>query len=240
MEGRTPAVEQPTVKESWDVFLAYASPDREMAESLYGCLVERCRVFWDQRGALPGRAFGSVLEQAQRGSRMTVALIRRITYDQAHYLRDEVHRAIDLTRTSQHRLVPVRLDREPPPYGLAEISWLDGRDTEALGAACEKLCEMLCVEPRFRATGDVKAVVRLLDELFPAYHQALSLWLGLRDLIDGHALGRRPEERWREVLRAFLDRHPRGLVPVLEAAWRAAPEHGPFGPFLLHGPAREP
>ena len=222
----------------WDFFLAYASADVEDAQLLYELLAPRSRVFWDRAAGLTGQRFGPQLQKAQRSSRITVALVRGATFEQAVYLQDEVHRAIELTRSTDHRLVPVRLDHEPAPYGLLPFSWLNAQSPEALEAAAAHLCDLLAAlaplprSPRFQAVADVSAVERLLEELLPSHAEALALWWQLRDAVDGHALSRDGQKKWRSVLHAFLNNHPQGLVPVLEAAWRLAPAHELFEPFL--------
>ena len=216
----------------WDAFLAYASPDREVARTVYGILSRRCRVFWDVAAGLPGGIFSPRLEAAQRESRATVVLIRRSTYCAAHYLNEEVHHAIELFLAGSHPVYAVRLDREPAPYGLKSFSWLDGQDAESLEGAARALCDLLCPEPRFRPTEDIDAVAQLLDGLFPDYADAHALWLRLRDALEGPALARQRSERWRAALRAFRDGHARGLAPVLEAAWWASSDRRPLEAFL--------
>jgi TIR domain len=57
-----------------EVFLSYASPDREKARALAEFLEERsCSVFWD-RAIPPGRSFDEVIEGALREARAVIVL----------------------------------------------------------------------------------------------------------------------------------------------------------------------
>ena len=57
-----------------EVFLSYASPDREKARALAKFLEERsCSVFWD-RTIPPGKTFDEVIEGALREARAVIVL----------------------------------------------------------------------------------------------------------------------------------------------------------------------
>lgn len=110
-EGQ-PAAPQP-VQAEWDVFLAYATPDSQVALALRDELLRldpRCRVFLDRK-TLEAGLFGPQLAEAQRRSRFTVALISRST-SRAHFQMEEIFGAIGLSREApgRHQLIPVVID----------------------------------------------------------------------------------------------------------------------------------
>jgi hypothetical protein len=112
-----------TREERWDFFIAYASPDQMAAETLFELLSSPFRVFLDRRNLLPGDDWSSRLSAAQSLATVTLVLISSHT-DIAYYQREEIARAIELTRREDdlHRVVPILLD-EPAntvqlPYGL--------------------------------------------------------------------------------------------------------------------------
>src|SRR6201999_4487229 len=90
------------------------------------------RVFLDARSLKPGDFWALGIPHALKTARMIVFLISH-TYEEAHYLRDEVAMAVDLARkTGSPRLVPVYIDGTPPqgvspPYGLGGVQAMDAR-----------------------------------------------------------------------------------------------------------------
>ncbi|MFT7837693.1 toll/interleukin-1 receptor domain-containing protein [Saccharothrix sp. BKS2] len=112
-----------THEERWDFFIAYASPDRGAAEALFDLLDPSFRVFLDRRNLLPGDDWSSRLTLAQSKSAVTLVLISSRT-DNAYYQREEIARAIELSRDEggTHQVVPIILDELAPagqlPYGL--------------------------------------------------------------------------------------------------------------------------
>jgi serine/threonine protein kinase len=106
----------------WDIFIAYASSDREQADALFRGLSTKWRVFLDHQRLLPGDNWDAELAAAQRDSLVTVVLVSSRT-ETAYYQREEVAAAIDLARRNpdSHRVVPVYLGptaAETSPYGL--------------------------------------------------------------------------------------------------------------------------
>jgi hypothetical protein len=114
VEGRKPA---------WDVFIAYPAQEWQHALALYTLLVPNLSVFLDRRSLSEGSDFDIAIPEAQRNSRMTVALIGK-HHEKAYYARVEVATAVALARRNptSHSLVPVYLEGRPAPedipYGL--------------------------------------------------------------------------------------------------------------------------
>lgn len=114
-------------------FLAHASPDKAWVERLNRALKDRGVVtFYDKADVPWGEDWDLFLPRAQRRSWATVVCVSE-RYDEAHYLRDEVHRALAMARRdpARHRVLPLFMDGIPqhPPYGLAIKN---GRDARAL------------------------------------------------------------------------------------------------------------
>jgi hypothetical protein len=78
---------------SWDLFIAYASPDREHARALHDELQRRGRtVFLDVHGIAPGADWGKEIVRALEAASVVVVLVSAST-QRAQYLRDEIARA---------------------------------------------------------------------------------------------------------------------------------------------------
>jgi hypothetical protein len=104
-----------------DVFLAYPSAARALAEPLYDALVARdLSVCMDVHSLPAGQAWDVWLPAALSASRLVVALITP-DYERAFFLRSEVNRAIAAFRAGRQGLLPVYAGGAHPgaaPYGL--------------------------------------------------------------------------------------------------------------------------
>ncbi len=120
----------PPETQRFDIFLSHAGPDRAAAAELYDELTPRCRVFLDSKSLRLGDPWDLAIAEAQEASSITLVLISEEA-DEAYYQREEVARAIDRSRQSGHRVIPIVLDTDPDvinrtPYGLRlrkSISW---------------------------------------------------------------------------------------------------------------------
>ena len=137
----------------WEIFLAHAGRDWEVARRLFDLVDDVDRpVFLDSTRLLPGDDWDRALAQAQRDSRVTVVLVSSHT-DAAYYEREEIAQAIALARKTQHRVVPVFLpgaDRDAVPYGLRlkhGIMVKDTADLTNLQARLIRLLDTLGGEP---------------------------------------------------------------------------------------------
>ena len=130
---------------SYDVFIAHAGPDLPAAQELHGHMAVARRVFLDAVDLLPGDAWDETLPRALRGSRVTVVLVS-VRTDRAWYQREEIALAVELTRSAQHRVVPVYLDDEAlqsVPYGLRRVHGLFVSREGSLRAIADKLLTMI-------------------------------------------------------------------------------------------------
>ena len=112
--------------ESFDFFIAYASPDRDYARDLYYALLdENCEAFLDVESIPAGTPWSSVLSDALQESRATIVLISSHS-DDAFYQQEEIVRAIELSRepSKTHTIIPVILDGKLP-YGLTSLQAID-------------------------------------------------------------------------------------------------------------------
>src|SRR5262249_2342823 len=116
----------------WDFFLIHAGPDEPSAVELYELLRMQHRVFLDQARIKPGDVWWKKLDAALKSSRIFVVLVSP-QLQQAHYARDEILAAIDLSRRQpdRRRVVAIFLDpREQCEntmvhYGLRAFQALD-------------------------------------------------------------------------------------------------------------------
>jgi len=126
----------------WDVFIAYASPDADIAEELYNALSSDCRVYFAKRTTLPGDNWDR-LGKIQGASLITLVLISANT-DAAHNQREEIQAAVQMARSDQHahRVIPIYLDGQPTdprdvPYGLwikHALEWTKDDGWQAIAA----------------------------------------------------------------------------------------------------------
>jgi len=103
----------------WDVFLAYASPDRARAWVLYNALTATgLKVCFDQEVLRPGDNWHRALPRHLRSSRIVVVLVSSHTSD-GTFETDELLIGIQQVRREGARLVPVMLHAGvEPPYGV--------------------------------------------------------------------------------------------------------------------------
>ncbi|MEM9566665.1 MAG: toll/interleukin-1 receptor domain-containing protein, partial [Cyanobacteria bacterium P01_E01_bin.34] len=97
-------------EKKYHVFIAYASPDRVYAKSLYEILRENYEVFVDWECLLPGDKWDVTLPKAQSSSLITIVLISN-NVDESYYQKEEIASAIEYSRTSStHRVIPIYID----------------------------------------------------------------------------------------------------------------------------------
>jgi hypothetical protein len=132
-----------------DLFLAHAGADTAAAEQLFDLLSPDVRVWLDARCLLPGDEWTLEIPRAQRAAIASVVLVSG-KVDQAYYLRDEIHTAIDLHRAfpGEHRVVAVFLDGRPAdpmavPYGLRGLHTLDAIAEGGLPGVARKLRDLV-------------------------------------------------------------------------------------------------
>lgn len=133
---------------AWELFLAYAGPDRDLALELHGAL-ERLgvRTFIDRRGLLAGMPWDSQLKNAQSTARGTVVLISS-GFERAWYQAEEIQRAIHLARKWERLLIPLYRDGRPSdiddvPYGLYRLEPLDLVSCGGVDGAAAALHELV-------------------------------------------------------------------------------------------------
>ena len=85
----------------YDIFIAYSGPDQDQAEELYDELTATSglHVFFDKQSLKPGEVFGTAIPRALVSSQIVVALISE-HWDDAHFVKDEVYRAIGAARSN--------------------------------------------------------------------------------------------------------------------------------------------
>ena len=132
----------------WDYFLAHASPDKEYARRLHELLrAEGLRPFLDDIDLEPGDVWDIELPKALRASAATIVLISPNTAN-AHFERDEIQRAISLSRQlgARHRIIPLYVggmcSGDNVPYGLSLFQGLTLGDDWTLGQAAARLAKI--------------------------------------------------------------------------------------------------
>jgi hypothetical protein len=111
----------PATVEAYDVFLSYASEDRDRARVLVAALkLHGFQVWWD-REIRPGDEFSPVIQQHLDAARAVVVLWTAHSI-QKSFVKEEAARA-----SSRKTLVPVLLDPVEPPMGFGLVSHVDLR-----------------------------------------------------------------------------------------------------------------
>jgi hypothetical protein len=122
----------PDSPQHYQIFIAYDSDDRCIAEYLHTELSRYAPTFLDVRCLLPGDRWVEQVRTAQEQAEITVLVVgaeeANSWFQQTEYLR-----AIELARTNRQRLIPVYTRGTPkaPPYGLEGIcgivtTWASG------------------------------------------------------------------------------------------------------------------
>ena len=131
----------------YDFFIAYATPDRRLAQDLCWFLQdEGCEVFLDVQDSSPGAVWPRALKAALEAARAVVVLVSAHT-DDAFYQQEEIVWAIQLAHDKPHAytVIPVILERLPQeavrmPYGLSSRQ---GRDAPRSGGLQRVATELI-------------------------------------------------------------------------------------------------
>lgn len=125
------------------IFLSYASADRDRATRVAQALAERgWSVFWD-REIPPGRTWHEVLDEQLSAARCIVVLWST-TSVASQWVREEAEEG-----TSRHILVPAFIDAVEPPRGFRGIqgaslvAWDGGADDREFAKLCESVGSLL-------------------------------------------------------------------------------------------------
>lgn len=148
---------------SWDVFLAYASPDRDRAHALFEALTAAdLKVCFDQEVLQPGDDWHALLPRYLRQSAVVLALVSPST-GEAHFERSELLLAINMVRREGRRLVPVRLVADVDlPYGTEMLHAIDMFGPGDVAGAAAKIAGLF---PGLRSVQPVKATQVLSDRI---------------------------------------------------------------------------
>ncbi len=133
----------------FDFFIAHASPDKEHARRFADRLEPEFRVFLDTEDVPLGVDWGNVIDEAQKGSRFTLALISDKT-EAAPYAMDEIRAAIDRERHSggRQRLIPLYINGLPASaddyvYGLRTRQGLSLKEPAEFEDAVQRVRELM-------------------------------------------------------------------------------------------------
>ena len=170
-------ISQPIAGHMADIFISYASADRERAGTLAEAFAGRGHSVWWDRTIPPGRVFDEVIQEALDAARCVVVLWSA-TSVRSNWVKAEASEAL-----ARNKLVPVLTDQALPPFEFKRIQaanlagWSgDPRDPEFTGllASVDRLVAqpprpaathaVPTVEPRPRAVGSQSrwAVVALV------------------------------------------------------------------------------
>jgi hypothetical protein len=134
--------------QSWDIFISYASRDKQRAQQLFELLKPELTVFFDAVSIDPGDRFGERIGEALHGTRITAVLVS-INSGKAWYQEAECAHAIELARDAESgkRIVPVYLDGFPQAteWNLFGLKILQGLDASGPGGLEEVVARLLAV-----------------------------------------------------------------------------------------------
>jgi hypothetical protein len=134
----------------YDFFIAYATPDRRLAQDLCWFLQDdACEVFLDVKDLRPGALWPPALCEALEASRAIVVLVSAHV-DEAFYQQEEIVRAMQLARDkpSSHTVIPVILEKLPQgavsmPYGTSILQAQDATRAGGLKRVATELVTWL-------------------------------------------------------------------------------------------------
>jgi hypothetical protein len=118
------------LERTFDVFLSYASEDKDWAVRLKNALqASGLKVWLDSEQLLPGDLFAEGLERGIQASR-AMAIIASARSLRSNWVKEEYYRALGLANARDRRLriIPVLIDSAEPSGFLASRSWADFRD----------------------------------------------------------------------------------------------------------------
>lgn len=126
----------------YDIFIAHASADHAIAGELCHLLADKCKIYLDNKDLAPGVSWPVELDNAQRHSRLTVALIS-VSASSAWYLREEITRAIDFQRTQplRHQFMPVLIDGSGLGYGISQVQAIKVEEPAGLRKVADQIME---------------------------------------------------------------------------------------------------
>jgi TIR domain len=137
----------------FDFFIAHASPDKEHARRFADRLEPEFRVFLDTEDVAVGVDWGNVIDEAQRQSQFTLALISDKT-EAAPYAMDEIRAAIDRERHSggRQRLIPLYINGLPATaddyvYGLRTRQGLSLKEPAEFEDAVQRVRALMATPP---------------------------------------------------------------------------------------------
>ena len=113
-----------------DIFLSYARADQPRIEKLAAALEEAGYSVWWDRHIKGGAEFSKDIEEAIAASKAVIVVWSQHSAE-SEWVREEASYARD-----HHKLVPVRIDDTPPPFGYRQRQAIDLSD-KSLGAAGE-------------------------------------------------------------------------------------------------------
>ncbi len=133
----------------FDFFVAHASPDKEHARRLADRLEPEFRVFLDTEDVPLGVDWGNLIDEAQKHSHFTLALISDKT-EAAPYAMDEIRAAIDRERHSggKQRLIPLYINGLPTTaddyvYGLRTRQGLSLKEPAEFEDAVQRIRQLM-------------------------------------------------------------------------------------------------
>jgi adenylate cyclase len=135
-----------------DIFLSYASDDRERIAPLVAALERQGWSVWWDRSIPPGRNFDEVLEEEIDAARCVVVMWTEASID-SQWVRSEA-----LEGMEREILVPVRLDDVRLPFAFRRVqtadllSWPDGGDDGQYGGFISSVAAAVGVAPEEHPT----------------------------------------------------------------------------------------
>ena len=98
-----------------DIFISYASPDREIARSIAEAFAERGHSVWWDRTIPPGRVFDEVIQEALTAAKCVIVLWSSSSI-RSNWVKTEASEAL-----GRNRLLPVLTEDVPPPIEFKRI-----------------------------------------------------------------------------------------------------------------------
>jgi len=134
---------------NWDLFIAYPSPERDIAERLARSLEHSLRVFIDTAQIRPGADWDLVIKEAIESSHAIVIVVSPKS-DDAYFQREEILIALERarSRSSECIVIPLYVKGIEPshpsvPYGLRPKQGVVLKDPNDIAAVSDKLAQLV-------------------------------------------------------------------------------------------------
>lgn len=133
---KTPPEPLDEITRSLNVFICYASQDKQKVRILYNSLRDKkwIRPWLDKEEILAGQDFDTEIQRALRQSDVIIVCLSKASIHKEGYIQKEFKQALDISKEKPKGeifIIPLRLDECNVPDDLNNLQWLDYFSTDS-------------------------------------------------------------------------------------------------------------